>query len=32
VVLELMNRPESVDLPPAQIHARELDEGRYHYS
>ncbi|MBL3671739.1 transposase family protein, partial [Streptomyces sp. M2CJ-2] len=31
-VLELMNRPEYVDLPPAQIYARELDEGRYHCS
>ncbi|MFE0541105.1 transposase [Streptomyces sp. NPDC058891] len=24
--------PEYVDLPPAQIYARELDEGRYHCS
>ncbi|MCH0561263.1 IS3 family transposase [Streptomyces sp. MUM 16J] len=31
-VLELMNRPEYVDLPPAQIYARELDDGRYHCS
>jgi putative transposase len=28
-VLELLNRPEYVDLPPAQVWARELDEGRY---
>ena len=28
-VLALMNRPQYVDLPPAQIWARELDEGRY---
>ncbi len=28
-VLALMNRPDYVDLPPAQIWARELDEGRY---
>jgi transposase InsO family protein len=28
-VLALLNRPGHVDLPPAQIWARELDEGRY---
>ncbi|MFJ6770972.1 hypothetical protein ACIQOV_08390 [Kitasatospora sp. NPDC091257] len=28
-VLALMNRPQYADLPPAQIWARELDEGRY---
>ena len=28
-VLALLNRPDYVDLPPAQIWARELDEGRY---
>jgi transposase InsO family protein len=28
-ILALMNRPQYVDLPPAQIWARELDEGRY---
>ncbi|WP_432043384.1 hypothetical protein [Streptomyces cadmiisoli] len=27
-----MNRLGYVDLPPAQIYARELDEGRYHRS
>lgn len=31
-VLGLMNTGEYVDLPPAQIYARELDEGRYHCS
>lgn len=31
-VLELMNTGEYADLPPAQIWARELDEGRYHCS
>lgn len=31
-VLALMNTPEYVELPPAQIYARELDEGRYHCS
>ncbi|MCY0924006.1 MULTISPECIES: DDE-type integrase/transposase/recombinase [unclassified Streptomyces] len=28
-ILALMNRPHYADLPPAQIWARELDEGRY---
>jgi transposase InsO family protein len=28
-VLALLNRPEYADLPPAQVWARELDEGRY---
>jgi transposase InsO family protein len=28
-VLALLNRPEYVELPPAQVWARELDEGRY---
>ncbi|MFC1407498.1 MULTISPECIES: IS3 family transposase [Streptacidiphilus] len=28
-VLALMSQPQYVDLPPAQIWARELDEGRY---
>ncbi|WP_200261522.1 hypothetical protein [Streptomyces sp. HSG2] len=28
-VLELMNRDEYAELPPAQIWARELDAGRY---
>jgi putative transposase len=32
VVLELMNSPQYAELPPAQIWARELDEGRYHCS
>jgi putative transposase len=32
VVLELMNSPAYAELPPAQIWARELDEGRYHCS
>ncbi|WP_146051057.1 helix-turn-helix domain-containing protein [Streptomyces noursei] len=31
-VLALMNSPEYAELPPAQIYARELDEGRYHCS
>lgn len=31
-VLALMNSDRYVDLPPAQIWARELDEGRYHCS
>jgi transposase InsO family protein len=31
-VLALLNRPQYADLPPAQIWARELDEGRYHCS
>ncbi|WP_327250025.1 hypothetical protein [Streptomyces sp. NBC_01320] len=31
-VLELMNSAEYVELPPAQIWARELDAGRYHCS
>jgi putative transposase len=31
-VLALMNSPRYIDLPPAQIWARELDEGRYHCS
>src|SRR5690242_2762871 len=31
-VLELMNTGEYAELPPAQIYARELDEGRYHCS
>jgi transposase InsO family protein len=31
-VLALMNQPEYAELPPAQIYARELDEGRYHCS
>ena len=28
-VLALLNRPDYADLPPAQVWARELDEGRY---
>ncbi|WP_235437972.1 hypothetical protein [Kitasatospora griseola] len=28
-VLELLNRPEYADLPPAQVWARELDAGVY---
>ena len=32
MVLELMNTGEYAELPPAQIWARELDEGRYHCS
>ncbi|WP_433619298.1 IS3 family transposase [Dactylosporangium sp. CA-139114] len=28
-VLELLNRPEYVDMAPAQVWARELDEGRW---
>ncbi|WP_328911664.1 DDE-type integrase/transposase/recombinase [Streptomyces sp. NBC_00223] len=32
VVLALMDTPEYAGLPPAQIYARELDEGRYHCS
>ena len=28
-VLALLNRPDCADLPPAQVWARELDEGRY---
>ncbi|MFB6956962.1 hypothetical protein ACFCYB_07930 [Streptomyces sp. NPDC056309] len=28
-ILELLNRPEYVDLPPAQVWARELDAGNY---
>ncbi|MDH6111834.1 transposase InsO family protein [Kitasatospora sp. MAP12-15] len=31
-VLALLNRPDYADLPPAQVWARELDEGRYHCS
>jgi putative transposase len=31
-VLALMDSPRYADLPPAQIWARELDEGRYHCS
>lgn len=31
-VLALLNRPAYRDLPPAQVWARELDEGRYHCS
>jgi putative transposase len=31
-VLELMNSEPYAELPPAQIWARELDEGRYHCS
>ncbi len=31
-VLALMNKPGYADLAPAQIWARELDEGRYHCS
>lgn len=31
-VLELMNSPAYTDLAPAQIWARELDQGRYHCS
>lgn len=31
-MLVLLNRPEYRDLPPAQVWARELDEGRYHCS
>ncbi|WDZ93953.1 IS3 family transposase [Nocardiopsis sp. HUAS JQ3] len=31
-ILELMNSPAYAELPPAQIWARELDEGRYHCS
>ncbi len=31
-VLALMNTGDYIDLPPAQIWARELDEGRYHCS
>jgi transposase InsO family protein len=31
-VLALLNRPDYLDLPPAQVWARELDEGRYHCS
>ena len=30
-VVALLNRPEYADLPPAQVGARELDEGRYWY-
>ena len=29
VVLDLLNRPENVDLAPAQVWARELDAGRW---
>ncbi|WP_169317494.1 IS3 family transposase [Actinacidiphila oryziradicis] len=28
-ILALLNSPEYLDLPPAQVWARELDEGRY---
>ncbi|MES0836647.1 hypothetical protein [Nocardiopsis tropica] len=31
-MLELMNSEPYAELPPAQIWARELDEGRYHCS
>lgn len=31
-ILALMNSPRYADLAPAQIWARELDEGRYHCS
>ncbi|MGW9419776.1 IS3 family transposase [Cellulosimicrobium funkei] len=31
-VLELMNSPAYADLAPAQVWARELDQGRYHCS
>ncbi|MDH6580543.1 transposase InsO family protein [Kitasatospora sp. MAP5-34] len=31
-ILALLNRPAYADLPPAQVWARELDEGRYHCS
>ena len=31
-VLTMLNRPDYADLPPAQVWARELDEGRYHCS
>ncbi|MCY0924534.1 DDE-type integrase/transposase/recombinase, partial [Streptomyces sp. H27-G5] len=31
-VLELLNSDAYVDLPPAQVYARELDAGRYHCS
>lgn len=31
-LLALMNSPRYAELPPAQIWARELDEGRYHCS
>lgn len=31
-LLTLMNSPRYAELPPAQIWARELDEGRYHCS
>lgn len=31
-MLALLNRPEYADLAPAQVWARELDEGRYHCS
>nr|WP_279591849.1 IS3 family transposase [Streptomyces sp. 846.5] len=31
-VLDLLNRPQYADLAPAQVWARELDEGRYHCS
>jgi transposase InsO family protein len=31
-VLDLLNRPEHADLAPAQVWARELDEGRYYCS
>ncbi|WP_405653832.1 hypothetical protein [Streptomyces sp. NBC_00019] len=30
--MELMNSGEYAELPPAQIWARELDDGRYHCS
>jgi transposase InsO family protein len=31
-ILALLNKPEYADLAPAQVYARELDEGRYHCS
>jgi transposase InsO family protein len=31
-ILALLNKPEHADLAPAQVYARELDEGRYHCS